>query len=123
MRLLLCSCCARYLLVLGTELKGKIRVYVRWRPMGTKEIADEERAVLQRPDDYTVRHPGRDEGKPYKEYHMDYVFDETSTQGEVFAGTKVSCRSLPTDPGQHALHRLRGSMQSAAPSTPCLCLR
>jgi len=82
--------------VLGAELKGKIRVYVRWRPMSSKEIADEERAVSSGQTTTQSGHPGREEGRPFKEYHMDWIFDETSTQAEVFAGTKVSGLSLAT---------------------------
>lgn len=70
-----------------TDMKGKIRVYARWRPLSDKELRDRERLVLAAPDDFTIEHPWRDEKT--KQHQFDQVFDNFATQEQVFEDTKV----------------------------------
>lgn len=68
-------------------MKGKIRVYARWRPLSTKEVKERQQNVLTAPDEFTVEHPWKDD-KP-KQHQYDHVFDHHATQEEVFEDTKV----------------------------------
>ena len=68
-------------------MKGKIRVYARWRPLSGKEIKERQQIVLTAPDEFTVEHPWKDD-KP-KQHQYDHVFDHHATQEEVFEDTKV----------------------------------
>lgn len=68
-------------------MKGKIRVYARWRPLSSKEIKERQQNVLIAPDEFTVEHPWKDD-KP-KHHQYDHVFDHHATQEEVFEDTKV----------------------------------
>lgn len=69
-------------------MKGKIRVFCRVRPLGEKEIAEQERDVLTNLDEFTVEHSWKDD-KP-KQHIYDRVFDGSATQEEVFEDTRVS---------------------------------
>ncbi|RDY12285.1 Kinesin-like protein KIN-14E [Mucuna pruriens] len=60
------------------DMKGKIRVYCRLRPLNEKEIAEKEREVLTAVDEFTVEYPWKDD-KP-KQYVYDRVFDADATQ-------------------------------------------
>ena len=71
-----------------SDMKGKIRVYCRLRPLSEKEIAEEERQALTVVDEFTVEHPWK-EDKP-KQYVYDCVFDGCATQESVFEDTKAS---------------------------------
>jgi len=74
-----------------TDMKGKIRVYARWRPLSDKELRDRERLVLAAPDDFTIEHPWRDEKT--KQHQFDQVFDNFATQEQVFEDTKYLVQS------------------------------
>jgi hypothetical protein len=43
------------------DMKGKIRVYARWRPLSTKEVKERQQNVLTAPDEFTVEHPWKDD--------------------------------------------------------------
>ncbi|KAB1200217.1 Kinesin-like calmodulin-binding protein [Morella rubra] len=70
------------------DMKGKIRVFCRLRPLNEKEIAEKERDVLTSLDEFTVEHPWKDD-KP-KQHMYDRVFDGNATQDDVFEDTKAS---------------------------------
>jgi hypothetical protein len=71
-----------------SDMKGKIRVYCRLRPIGEKEIAERERDVVTTVDEFTIEHPWKDD-KP-KQHLYDRVFNGDATQEEVFEDTRVS---------------------------------
>jgi len=75
-----------------SDMKGKIRVYCRLRPLNEKEIAEKERKALTAVDEFTVEYPWKDD-KP-KQYIYDRVFDAVATQESVFEDTKASHTSL-----------------------------
>ncbi|EPS62457.1 kinesin heavy chain-like protein, partial [Genlisea aurea] len=60
------------------DMKGKIRVYCRLRPLSEREMLEKEKKVLKSVDEFTVEHTWRDD-KP-KQHIYDRVFDENSTQ-------------------------------------------
>lgn len=68
-------------------MKGKIRVYARWRPLSEKEERENQRNVLVAPDEFTIEHPWKDD-KP-KHHQFDHVFDHHASQEEIFEDTKV----------------------------------
>jgi len=68
-------------------MKGKIRVYARWRPLSEKEHRENQRSVLSSPDEFTLEHPWKDD-KP-KQHQFDHVFDQFATQEQIFDDTKV----------------------------------
>jgi hypothetical protein len=94
-------------------MKGKIRVYARWRPLSEKEIRENERVSLQSPDEFTIEHPWKDEKK---QHQFDHVFDDAGTQETIFEDTKViwvhahvqiwSCNYLSEPKGCLSLMRL-----------------
>ena len=69
------------------DIKGKVRVYCRIRPLSKSEKEDPEKAkpCYVKHDEFslTVGLAGRP-----KDYIFDTVFDEDSTQSEVFEDTK-----------------------------------
>ncbi|KAL9327288.1 hypothetical protein ACSQ67_007933 [Phaseolus vulgaris] len=73
------------------DMKGKIRVYCRLRPLNEKEMAEKEREVLTAVDEFTVEYPWKDD-KP-KQYIYDRVFDAVATQESVFEDTKYLVQS------------------------------
>uniref|UniRef100_A0A7N1A0X2 Kinesin-like calmodulin-binding protein n=1 Tax=Kalanchoe fedtschenkoi TaxID=63787 RepID=A0A7N1A0X2_KALFE len=73
------------------DMKGKIRVYCRLRPLNEKEIAEKDKAVLSSTDEFTVEHPWRDEKS--KQHIYDRVFNGNSTQEEVFEDTRYLVQS------------------------------
>ncbi|GAB4848357.1 Kinesin-like protein KIN-14E [Ancistrocladus abbreviatus] len=73
------------------DMKGKIRVYCRLRPLSVKEKADNERNVVTSLDEFTVEHPWKDDKT--KQYIYDCVFDGSSTQEDVFEDTKYLVQS------------------------------
>ncbi|KAC9897492.1 hypothetical protein E3N88_45115 [Mikania micrantha] len=73
------------------DMKGKIRVYCRLRPLTPKEISDKERNVLTTVDEFTVQHLGRDE--KIKQHCYDHVFDGNATQEDVFNDTRYLVQS------------------------------
>lgn len=74
------------------DLKGKIRVYARTRPLTAIEASQNQKAVLLTPDEYTCSHPWRGE-KVNCSYEFDEVFDAKSTQEQVFEDTKYLVQS------------------------------
>lgn len=73
------------------DMKGKIRVYCRWRPLSEKETLEKQRSVIIAPDEFTVEHPWKDD-KP-KQHQFDHVFDSNATQDEVFEDTRYLVQS------------------------------
>ncbi|GLI62984.1 hypothetical protein VaNZ11_005841 [Volvox africanus] len=69
------------------DMKGKIRVYCRVRPMLSFEQDKGQTAALLIPDELTVCHAWKDEKKP-REYGFDTVFPPGTTQDQVFEDTK-----------------------------------
>ncbi|KAF7829094.1 kinesin-like protein KIN-14E [Senna tora] len=69
------------------DMKGKIRVYCRLRPLGEKEIALKERDVLTCIDEFTVEHPWKDD-KP-KQHIYDHVFGGDATQEDYLVQSAV----------------------------------
>ena len=75
------------------DMKGKIRVYARTRPLSKKEIGEKQSFALTLPDEFTLEHPWRDEKKP-RSYTFDTVFGEDTTQEQVFEDTKYLIQSV-----------------------------
>ncbi|KAL8151891.1 LOW QUALITY PROTEIN: hypothetical protein V2J09_021699 [Rumex salicifolius] len=73
------------------DMKGKIRVYCRLRPLGDKERADHERNTVLCVDEFTVEHPWKEEKA--KQHIYDHVFDGGATQEDVFEDTKYLVQS------------------------------
>ncbi|KAJ0988105.1 hypothetical protein J5N97_006461 [Dioscorea zingiberensis] len=73
------------------DMKGKIRVFCRLRPLSEKEIAENERNIVSSLDEFTVEHPSKDDKS--KQHIYDRVFDQTATQDEVFEDTKYLVQS------------------------------
>ncbi|XP_008781684.1 kinesin-like protein KIN-14I isoform X2 [Phoenix dactylifera] len=73
------------------DMKGKIRVYCRLRPLDEKEIAAKEKSVISSIDEFTVAHPWKDDKS--KQHVYDHVFDQTASQEEVFEDTKYLVQS------------------------------
>ncbi|XP_039124064.1 kinesin-like protein KIN-14I isoform X2 [Dioscorea cayenensis subsp. rotundata] len=73
------------------DMKGKIRVFCRLRPLTEKEIAENERDIVFGLDEFTVEHPSKDD--KLKQHIYDRVFDQTASQDEVFEDTKYLVQS------------------------------
>ncbi|CAK9139640.1 unnamed protein product [Ilex paraguariensis] len=73
------------------DMKGKIRVFCRLRPLSEKEIAGRERNVLTSVDEFTVEHTWRDD--KIKQHMYDRVYDGNATQEDVFEDTKYLVQS------------------------------
>eukprot|EP00951_Prasinocladus_malaysianus_P006121 scaffold43350_cov33-Prasinocladus_malaysianus.AAC.1 len=74
------------------DMKGKIRVYARVRPiLGFEEKAGQKVAV-QIPDELSLCHAWKDEKKP-REYNFDSVFEPGTSQDKVFEDTKYLVQS------------------------------
>lgn len=73
------------------DMKGKIRVYCRLRPLSEKEISEKERNVLVNVDEFTVEHMWKDD--KVKQHMYDRVFDGHATQDDVFEDTKYLVQS------------------------------
>lgn len=76
----------------NADMKGKIRVYARWRPLSSKEVRERQQNVLIAPDEFTIEHPWKDD-KP-KQHQFDHVFDHHASQEEVFEDSKVRVSNL-----------------------------
>ncbi|VEL12487.1 unnamed protein product [Protopolystoma xenopodis] len=72
------------------DMKGKIRVYCRVRPISSSEIEKNCRIAVSFPDIYTLQ---IDSGKAIKEYQFDRVFDQSSSQSDVFEDTAMLIQS------------------------------
>lgn len=64
------------------DLKGKIRVFCRVRPMLDFESSKGQSFALNFPDELTIAHPWKDEKKP-REYGFDAVFGPGASQDSV----------------------------------------
>ncbi|KAF6160903.1 hypothetical protein GIB67_025438 [Kingdonia uniflora] len=73
------------------DMKGKIRVFCRSRPLCEKEITEKQKDVLVAIDEFTIEHSWKD-GK-LKQHLYDRVFDGTASQEEVFEDTKYLVQS------------------------------
>ncbi|XP_044509281.1 kinesin-like protein KIN-14E isoform X1 [Mangifera indica] len=73
------------------DLKGKIRVFCRLRPLNEKELVEKERNVLSSLDEFTVEHPWKDDKA--KQHMYDRVFDGYATQDDVFEDTRYLVQS------------------------------
>ncbi|GKA86901.1 kinesin-like protein KIN-14E, partial [Tanacetum coccineum] len=69
------------------DMKGKIRVYCRLRPLTPKEMSDRENSALTSVDEFTVQHLGRDE--KIKQHCYDRVFDGNATQEDYLVQSAV----------------------------------
>ncbi|XP_052196753.1 kinesin-like protein KIN-14E [Diospyros lotus] len=72
------------------DMKGKIRVFCRLRPLSEKEITDKEKHVLTSLDEFTVEHQWKDD---IKQHLYDRVFDGNATQDDVFEDTRYLVQS------------------------------
>nr|XP_016454320.1 PREDICTED: kinesin-like calmodulin-binding protein [Nicotiana tabacum] len=73
------------------DMKGKIRVYCRLRPLCEKEIIAKERNVMRSVDEFTIEHIWKDDKA--KQHMYDRVFDGNATQDDVFEDTKYLVQS------------------------------
>ncbi|CAO2044138.1 unnamed protein product [Urochloa humidicola] len=73
------------------DMKGKIRVFCRLRPLNHKELSLEEKNIVCSPDEFTIAHPWKDDKS--KQHIYDRVFDANATQEEVFEDTKYLVQS------------------------------
>ncbi|KAM7252506.1 hypothetical protein ACFE04_024389 [Oxalis oulophora] len=73
------------------DMKGKIRVYCRLRPLSEKEIDEKEKGVLMSLDEFTVEHLWKDDKA--KQHMYDRVFNGYATQDDVFEDTKYLVQS------------------------------
>ncbi|GLT39386.1 hypothetical protein SLA2020_135790 [Shorea laevis] len=73
------------------DMKGKIRVFCRLRPLNEKEVAEKQRQSLSSLDEFTVEHPWKDDKA--KQYVYDRVFDVNATQEDVFEDTRYLVQS------------------------------
>ena len=73
--------------MLAEDMKGKIRVFCRLRPILPFEKDKGQVFALNLPDDLTVSHVWKDE-KKQREYNFDLVFHPGQSQDNVFEDTK-----------------------------------
>uniref|UniRef100_A0A2P2JQL3 Kinesin-like calmodulin-binding protein n=1 Tax=Rhizophora mucronata TaxID=61149 RepID=A0A2P2JQL3_RHIMU len=73
------------------DMKGKIRVFCRSRPLNEKEIAEKERSILSGVDEFTIEHLWKDD--KVKQHIYDRVFDGNATQEDVFEDTRYLVQS------------------------------
>ncbi|MEW5314403.1 MAG: hypothetical protein WDW38_005908 [Sanguina aurantia] len=69
------------------DMKGKIRVFCRVRPILEFELARKQSFALGLPDELTLTHFWKDEKKP-REYNFDQVFNPADNQDKVFEDTR-----------------------------------
>ncbi|KAF9587234.1 hypothetical protein IFM89_039542 [Coptis chinensis] len=73
------------------DMKGKIRVFCRLRPLNEKEIADRQKNVLRSIDEFTIEHLWKDD--KIRQHLYDHVFDDDASQEDVFGDTKYLVQS------------------------------
>ncbi|THU58137.1 hypothetical protein C4D60_Mb03t11010 [Musa balbisiana] len=73
------------------DMKGKIRVFCRLRPLNEKEISEGEKNIVASLDEFTLAHPWKDEKS--KQHIYDRVFNQSASQNEVFEDTKYLVQS------------------------------
>eukprot|EP00798_Chlamydomonas_sp_ICE-L_P023238 gene23238-30462_t len=69
------------------DMRGKIRVFCRVRPMLKFELDRGQQFGLNLPDELTITHPWKEE-KKHREYNFDTVFNPGCNQDQVFEDTK-----------------------------------
>ena len=74
------------------DMKGKIRVYARTRPLTKKETDEGQKFSLSFPDEFTLEHPWKEE-KKNRSYAFDTVFGANTEQEKVFEDTKYLVQS------------------------------
>lgn len=74
------------------DLKGKIRVYARTRPLTGIESSQDQKIVLKTPDEFTCSYPWRGEKKD-RSCEFDEVFPANATQEQVFEDTRYLVQS------------------------------
>merc|ERR1711974_291568 len=67
------------------DMKGKVRVYCRARPLSKTELNRGNFSVVQSPDEYTVKINTTNRGT--KEFNFDQVYTDGSAQEDVFSDT------------------------------------
>lgn len=77
-----------------SDMKGKIRVYCRLRPLSEREIAEKERDALSAVDEFTIEHPWKDDKA--KQHIYDRVFNCDASQKDVFEDTRASLSIITT---------------------------
>uniref|UniRef100_A0A0E0DJS2 Kinesin-like calmodulin-binding protein n=1 Tax=Oryza meridionalis TaxID=40149 RepID=A0A0E0DJS2_9ORYZ len=77
------------------DMKGKIRVFCRLRPLNDKELTEKDKNIVCSPDEFTVAHPWKDDKS--KQHIYDRVFDANTSQEEVFEDTKAYMVELYQD--------------------------
>lgn len=75
------------------DLKGKIRVFCRMRPMLPFEKNKGQSVAVTVPDELTIAHPWKDEKKP-REYVFDTIFTSDISQEKVSWIVNLYLRSL-----------------------------
>lgn len=75
------------------DMKGKIRVYCRTRPLSGSEEERGDKVELTSPDEFTIEHPWGKEGKEKKTFQFDHYFPGDATQEQVFEDTKYLVQS------------------------------
>uniref|UniRef100_A0ACD5YAL9 Uncharacterized protein n=1 Tax=Avena sativa TaxID=4498 RepID=A0ACD5YAL9_AVESA len=73
------------------DMKGKIRVFCRLRPLNDKELSLKDKNIVCSPDEFTIAHPWKDDKS--KQHLYDRVFDAHTTQEDVFEDTKYLVQS------------------------------
>ncbi|KAM0887127.1 hypothetical protein ACQ4PT_029271 [Festuca glaucescens] len=73
------------------DMKGKIRVFCRLRPLNDKELSLKDKNIVCSPDEYTIAHPWKDDKS--KQHIYDRVFDAYTTQEDIFEDTKYLVQS------------------------------
>ncbi|KAL5707342.1 Kinesin-like protein KIN-14E [Ranunculus cassubicifolius] len=73
------------------DMKGKIRVFCRLRPLSDKEISERQKNVVRSLDEFTVEHPWKDDKT--RQHLYDHVFDGAASQEDVFEDTKYLVQS------------------------------
>ncbi|OVA05621.1 FERM domain [Macleaya cordata] len=73
------------------DMKGKVRVFCRLRPLSEKEVSEGERKILTSFDEFTIEHPWKDD--KIKQHLYDRVFDGTASQEDVFEDTRYLVQS------------------------------
>ena len=77
------------------DMKGKIRVYCRTRPLSSSEQERGDKMELLTPDEFTVEFlpAGKTEAKDKKSFQFDHFFPGDATQEQVFEDTKYLVQS------------------------------
>eukprot|EP00976_Prorocentrum_cordatum_P103658 1193556-Prorocentrum_minimum.AAC.10 len=74
------------------DMKGKIRVFCRTRPLSNKDQNQGSSFAVSIPDEFTIEHPWKEEKKP-RSYQFDACFPALTTQDMVFEDTRYLVQS------------------------------